>query len=154
MTLPMGIIKIEVMIPELARALTEFKTNRIRLLENLSTEVIAPRIAIGDQSFHNSGNGDLRVVGTPYHNGGDVAWSTPSDRRLKDIDGKYEYGLNDNKDNFLLERRVCVHVLLPILDSMYTHCETEARVHAGVAPQKFHYSDYGKLSVPCEQVSL
>ena len=38
-------------------------------------------------------NGDLRITGTPYRNGGDIAWQVPSDERLKDILGDYEYGL-------------------------------------------------------------
>ncbi|WPU64038.1 tail fiber domain-containing protein [Peredibacter starrii] len=39
--------------------------------------------------------GDLRITGTPYRNGGDVGWVVPSDRRLKDVTGKYEYGLKE-----------------------------------------------------------
>lgn len=38
-TISMGIIKVEIKIPELARALEEFKNNRIKSLETLSNEV-------------------------------------------------------------------------------------------------------------------
>jgi len=38
-TLSMGIIKVEIKIPELARALEEFRANRVKSLETLSTEV-------------------------------------------------------------------------------------------------------------------
>lgn len=40
-------------------------------------------------------NGDLRVTGTPYRNGGDVAWAIPSDQRLKDIRSPYNHGLRE-----------------------------------------------------------
>ncbi|WPU64039.1 tail fiber domain-containing protein [Peredibacter starrii] len=39
--------------------------------------------------------GDIRITGAPYRNGGDVGWIVPSDRRLKDVTGKYEYGLKE-----------------------------------------------------------
>ncbi|WP_409477737.1 tail fiber domain-containing protein [Pseudobdellovibrio sp. HCB154] len=40
-------------------------------------------------------NGDLRITGTPYRNGGDVGWTVPSDRRLKDITSDYQRGLKE-----------------------------------------------------------
>jgi hypothetical protein len=40
-------------------------------------------------------NGHLRITGTPYRDGGDIAWTVPSDARLKDVLGKYEYGLEE-----------------------------------------------------------
>ncbi len=39
--------------------------------------------------------GDLRVTGTPYRDGGDIAWQVPSDARLKDVAGPYAYGLSE-----------------------------------------------------------
>ena len=39
MTLAMGIIKIEVKVPELVKAIEEFKSNRKKALETISTEV-------------------------------------------------------------------------------------------------------------------
>ncbi len=39
--------------------------------------------------------GDIRITGTPYRTGGDIAWQVPSDARLKNILGDYEYGLNE-----------------------------------------------------------
>ncbi|WP_374073330.1 tail fiber domain-containing protein [Bdellovibrio bacteriovorus] len=39
--------------------------------------------------------GDLRITGTPYRSGGDIAWQVPSDARLKDVTGPYQHGLND-----------------------------------------------------------
>ncbi len=40
-------------------------------------------------------SGDLRITGTPYRTGGDIAWQVPSDARLKDVTGPYEHGLED-----------------------------------------------------------
>jgi hypothetical protein len=40
-------------------------------------------------------SGDLRISGTPYRTGGDIAWQTPSDRRLKNIWGDYKKGLDE-----------------------------------------------------------
>ncbi|MCM2352917.1 MAG: tail fiber domain-containing protein [Pseudobdellovibrio sp.] len=40
-------------------------------------------------------SGDLRITGTPYRNGGDVGWTVPSDRRLKDITSDYNRGLRE-----------------------------------------------------------
>ena len=40
-------------------------------------------------------SGDLRITGTPYRTGGDIAWQVPSDARLKDVTGPYEHGLSD-----------------------------------------------------------
>lgn len=39
--------------------------------------------------------GDLQITGTPYRTGGDVAWTVPSDQRLKDVAGSLEYGLEE-----------------------------------------------------------
>ena len=38
--------------------------------------------------------GDLRITGTPYRTGGDIAWQVPSDARLKDVHDAYDRGLN------------------------------------------------------------
>ena len=40
-------------------------------------------------------SGDLRITGTPYRTGGDIAWQVPSDARLKNISGGYETGLKE-----------------------------------------------------------
>ncbi|MCM2354769.1 MAG: tail fiber domain-containing protein [Pseudobdellovibrio sp.] len=40
-------------------------------------------------------NGDIRISGTPYRNGGDSAWIVPSDARLKDVSGNYNRGLRE-----------------------------------------------------------
>lgn len=39
--------------------------------------------------------GDLRITGTPYRAGGDIAWTVPSDARLKNIKGEYTSGLKE-----------------------------------------------------------
>ncbi|MFZ2226246.1 MAG: tail fiber domain-containing protein, partial [Candidatus Moraniibacteriota bacterium] len=39
--------------------------------------------------------GDLRITGTPYRTGGDIAWQTPSDSRLKNIVGVADRGIDD-----------------------------------------------------------
>ncbi|MFZ2226469.1 MAG: tail fiber domain-containing protein, partial [Candidatus Moraniibacteriota bacterium] len=39
--------------------------------------------------------GDLRITGTPYRTGGDIAWQTPSDSRLKNIVGVVDRGITD-----------------------------------------------------------
>ncbi len=39
--------------------------------------------------------GDLRITGTPYRAGGDIAWTVPSDARLKNIKGDYTSGLKE-----------------------------------------------------------
>lgn len=39
--------------------------------------------------------GDLRITGTPYRTGGDIAWQVPSDARLKNISGHYNAGLKE-----------------------------------------------------------
>ncbi len=39
--------------------------------------------------------GDLRISGTPYRSTGDIAWQVPSDKRLKNINRKYQYGLSE-----------------------------------------------------------
>ncbi|UOF02580.1 tail fiber domain-containing protein [Bdellovibrio reynosensis] len=39
--------------------------------------------------------GNFRITGTPYRNGGDIAWTVPSDKRLKDVTGQYQYGLKE-----------------------------------------------------------
>jgi hypothetical protein len=45
-------------------------------------------------------SGDLRISGTPYRASGDIAWQVPSDIRLKNITGTFNYGLSDiNKLN-------------------------------------------------------
>lgn len=40
-------------------------------------------------------SGTLRVTGTAYTNGGYTTWTAASDRRLKDIHGSYNRGLDD-----------------------------------------------------------
>jgi hypothetical protein len=39
-------------------------------------------------------DGDLRITGVPYRAGGDIAWTVPSDARLKDVKGSYDHGLD------------------------------------------------------------
>ena len=39
--------------------------------------------------------GDLRITGTPYRTGGDIAWQTPSDSRLKNVVGNADKGLTE-----------------------------------------------------------
>jgi hypothetical protein len=39
--------------------------------------------------------GDLRITGTPYRNGGDIAWQTPSDLSLKNIIGVADKGIDE-----------------------------------------------------------
>ncbi|MBY0383851.1 tail fiber domain-containing protein, partial [bacterium] len=39
--------------------------------------------------------GDIRITGTPYRAGGDIAWTVPSDARLKDVTGPFDHGLSD-----------------------------------------------------------
>lgn len=39
--------------------------------------------------------GDLRITGTPYRAGGDIAWTVPSDLRLKNIKSEYTSGLKE-----------------------------------------------------------
>jgi ribosomal protein S6E (S10) len=39
--------------------------------------------------------GDINITGTPYRAGGDIAWTVPSDERLKDITNKYTRGLSE-----------------------------------------------------------
>lgn len=52
-------------------------------------------IGINDRNpaYHLDVIGSLRITGTPYRDGGDIEWNVPSDSRLKDIKGHYEYGL-------------------------------------------------------------
>lgn len=40
-------------------------------------------------------SGDLRITGTPYRTGGDIAWQVPSDARLKNVSGEYSTGLKE-----------------------------------------------------------
>jgi putative transposase len=62
MTLSMGIIKVEVKIPELAKALEAFKENRIRSLEVLTAEV---KHAVAD-TFHQLLNAEMTLfLGSP-----------------------------------------------------------------------------------------
>lgn len=62
MTLSMGIIKVEVKIPELAKALEAFKENRIRSLEVLTAEV---KHAVTD-TFHQLLNAEMTLfLGSP-----------------------------------------------------------------------------------------
>jgi len=39
--------------------------------------------------------GDLRITGTPYRASGDIAWTVPSDARLKDVISTYDRGLQE-----------------------------------------------------------
>ena len=39
--------------------------------------------------------GDIRITGTPYRAGGDIAWTVPSDARLKDVVSTYNRGLRE-----------------------------------------------------------
>ncbi|AZZ36691.1 hypothetical protein CIK05_07780 [Bdellovibrio sp. qaytius] len=39
--------------------------------------------------------GDIRITGTPYRASGDIAWTVPSDARLKDVISKYNRGLRE-----------------------------------------------------------
>ena len=52
MTLSMGIIKIEVKVPELTRAIAEFKANRLKSLESLSDEVKSAVMGVFDKLLH------------------------------------------------------------------------------------------------------
>ena len=52
MTLTMGIVKIEIKIPELTKALEEFKNNRVRALEFLSAEIKKSVATTFDQLLH------------------------------------------------------------------------------------------------------
>ena len=52
-------------------------------------------INIVNPSYTLDVNGDLRITGTPYRNGGDIAWQVPSDIRLKNIIRDYQYGLSE-----------------------------------------------------------
>ncbi len=40
-------------------------------------------------------NGDIHITGTPYRDGGDIAWTVPSDARLKDVKRNYNRGLKE-----------------------------------------------------------
>lgn len=40
-------------------------------------------------------NGDIHITGTPYRDGGDIAWTVPSDARLKDVRRSYNRGLKE-----------------------------------------------------------
>lgn len=40
-------------------------------------------------------SGDMRISGTPYRDSGDIAWTVPSDARLKDVTEKYSNGLRE-----------------------------------------------------------
>lgn len=39
--------------------------------------------------------GDIKITGTPYRTGGDIAWSVPSDARLKRVVGSFEPGIEE-----------------------------------------------------------
>jgi len=52
MTLTMGIVKIEVKIPELARAIEEFKINRLRALESVTQEIKFAVVRAFDDLMH------------------------------------------------------------------------------------------------------
>lgn len=74
-----------------------FNSNTVNLL-------VSGNVGIGTPApgYRLDVNGDLRITGTPFRNGGDIAWQVPSDARLKDIVTSYEYGLREiNKINLV-----------------------------------------------------
>jgi hypothetical protein len=40
-------------------------------------------------------SGSIRITGTPYRDGGDIAWTVPSDARLITVTGSFERGLSE-----------------------------------------------------------
>ncbi len=57
----------------------------------------AGNVGIGNAapSYKLDVSGDLRITGTPYRTGGDIAWQVPSDARLKNVSGEYSAGLKE-----------------------------------------------------------
>lgn len=52
-------------------------------------------LGLANPSYKLDVSGDLRISGTPYRAGGDIAWQVPSDARLKIVHGPYQRGLRE-----------------------------------------------------------